>query len=91
MLAANGGFGWNHFPKPDKPSDFFDMHQSLRKALARSTIFLFHFSEFLLILIPFRARKRGASRSSRVLGAGCGGRIASSDVRCGADGQVVWS
>jgi hypothetical protein len=38
MLAANGGFGWNHFPKPDKPSDFFDMHQSLRKALARSTI-----------------------------------------------------
>jgi len=36
--------------------------------------FLFHFSEFLLIISPSRAHKRGASRSSRVSGAGCGGR-----------------
>jgi hypothetical protein len=38
-----------------------------------------------------RATKRGDSRSSRFVGAGCGGRSTSSDLRCDADGQVVWS
>ena len=33
--------------------------------------------------------QRGASRSSRTLGAGCDGRKASSDVRCDADGKSV--
>lgn len=53
--------------------------------------FLFFFTEILLNTISSPARKRGASRSSRVLGAGCNGCIASSDLRLRADGQVVCS
>jgi hypothetical protein len=42
-------------------------------------------------LLPSRTHKRGASRSSRVLGAGCDGRGMSRDERHDADGEVVWS
>jgi hypothetical protein len=34
--------------------------------------------------------KRGASRSSRTLGAGCDGRLDAQDERVKADGEVVW-
>jgi hypothetical protein len=41
---------------------------------------------------PFRTRKRGASRSSRTLGAGCDGRCdINRRVMSQADGEVVWS
>jgi hypothetical protein len=38
-----------------------------------------------------RACKRGASRSSRTLGAGCDGRGVLSDEQHIADGEIVWS
>jgi hypothetical protein len=43
------------------------------------------------ILSPSRAHKRGASRSSRTLGAGCGGRGSAADERhgCGRRSRVV--
>jgi len=37
-----------------------------------------------------RAHKRGASRSSRTLGAGCDGRLDAQDEHVKADGEVVW-
>src|SRR5262249_18462829 len=40
---------------------------------------------------PSRAHKRGASRSSRTLGAGCNGRAGSPDERSRADGKIAWS
>ena len=44
-------------------------------------IFDFHFSEILLIISTSRTHERGATRSSRVLGAGCGGRDSACDER----------
>ncbi|SRR6266851_1089303 len=47
--------------------------------------------------LPSRAHKRGASRSSRTLGAGCDGRGSVRRAKCArtndafADGEVVWS
>src|SRR5262245_41617355 len=48
------------------------------------------------IIRASRARKRGASRSSRTLSAGCDGRgvlqcVIHMDGQHGADGEIVWS
>jgi hypothetical protein len=50
-----------------------------------------HPSEISGFFAPFRARKRGVSRSSRTLGAGCGGRSGGALTSgANADGEVVW-
>ena len=41
--------------------------------------------------LPSRSHMRGASRSSRTLGAGCDGRFGSLDERAEADGEIAWS
>src|ERR1700756_3418739 len=65
--------------------------QNLWLISALAANFPFHFPEFLLIIIMSRAHKRGASRSSRVLGAGCDGRKSACDERgyCGRRTGVV--
>src|ERR1700722_6209636 len=46
----------------------------------------------LYTLAPSRARERGASRSSRFVGAGCDGRRGVEKTNdTAADGEVVWS
>jgi hypothetical protein len=59
-----------HFTK----NEFRERIQAVRIPGSAPRKFLFCFSENHAYLAPSRARKRGASRSSRVLGAGCDGR-----------------
>jgi hypothetical protein len=69
--------------------------KSCQARLAKT--FLFRFSELHDYPLPSRLRRRGVSRSSRTLEAGCGGReeaqraLSAPTKAFLADGQAVWS
>jgi hypothetical protein len=50
-----------------------------------------HVGQIRTMICASRTRKRGASRSSRTLSAGCDGRGVLSDEQHIADGEIVWS
>jgi hypothetical protein len=51
-----------------------------------------HRPQIRTIIRTSRTHERGASRSSRTLGAGCGGRVSCARrTQANADGEVVWS
>jgi hypothetical protein len=75
-------------------------HQAIqtddRNQALSAKYFCFSFIEFVFFSACPASAMRGASRSSRALGAGCGGRVVlqrgcHADEQHGAHGEIVWS